>query len=167
MNDSDPFDEISKLLRSSRRNIVLSMLLNAETGRIKKPYISDLNHAWYIVGSILYKQQCAYTGALSAFKKSYRHWKGDVAAIRAIGNCYSDLGNPKMAKYYFEKARTVGGKKYKDIDIVTYNLGNAYFDMGKYRDAVKQYKKVGKRDKRLFKLACSNIKKAEKLAKKK
>ncbi len=158
---SDQFDEIHKLLKAGKGNTALAMLINKETGRINKAYRADLNHAWYLVGSIFYKQEKFYD-ALLAFKKSYRHWKEDIAAIRAIGTCYSELGNPKIAKYYFIKAKTIGGKKYKDIDILNYNLGNAYFDMGKYDLAISEYIKVRKSDKETYQLAQKNIEHAKK-----
>mgnify|MGYP000216966418 CR=1 FL=1 len=158
---SDQFDDIHKLLRAGKGNAVLSMLINKKTGRINKAYSVDLNHAWYIVGSVLYKQE-KFGDALLAFKKSYRHWKEDVDAIKAIGTCYSELENPKIAKYYYIKAKTIGGKRYKDIDALTYNLGNAYFDMEKYDLAISEYKKVRKSDKKTYQLAQKNIKHAKK-----
>ncbi len=158
---SDQFDEVHKLQRAGKSNAALSMLLNRKTGRIKKPYDADLNHAWYTVGDIFYKTK-KYDQAIHAFKKAFLNWSGDVEALWAIANCYSDLAKPWLTKHYLTKAIRHGGKR----DVLRYNLGNALFDMGKYRDAVKQYKKIGKKDRELFKLACSNMKKAEKLAKK-
>lgn len=94
---SDQFDEVQKMQRAGKGNAALSMLINKKTRRINKAYSADLNHAWYLVGSVFYKQE-EFGDALLAFRKSYRHWKEDVAAIRAIGNCYSELGNPKIAE---------------------------------------------------------------------
>ena len=157
----DAFDKVERVLKSSNYSDVLLILLSDKGGRIVPPYSSDLNHAWYLVGSVFYKQE-NYEEALLAFKKSYRHWKEDVAAIRAIGNCYSELENPKMAKYYFIKAKAIGGNKYKDLDILIYNLGNAYFDMGKYDLAIAEYKNVRKSDKKTFQFAQKNIERAKK-----
>ncbi len=154
------FNNIDKLLKSHKYSEVLLSLLNNQRRRIVSPYNSDLNHAWYLVGSAFYKQ-VEFDSALLAFKKSYNHWKEDVASIRAIGNCYSELGNPKMAKYYFIKAINIGGKTYKDLNILTYNLGNAYFDMQKYDLAISEYKKVKKFDSETYHLAQKNIEHAQ------
>ena len=147
--------------RAGKGNAVLSILINKKTGRINKAYSTDLNHAWYLVGVVFYKRE-EFGDALLAFKKSYRYWKEDVDAIRAIGTCYSELGNPKIAKYYFIKAKTIGGKEHKDIDILTYNLGNAHFDMEKYDLAISEYKKVRKSDKKTYQLAQKGIEQAKK-----
>ncbi len=156
---SDQFSEIHKLRRAGNNNAALSMLLNKKTGRIKRPYNSDLNHAWYTVGDIYYNCY-KYDNAIHAFKKAFRNWSGDIEALWAIANCYSDLGKPWLAKYYLEKAVGLNEK-----DELRYDLGNAFFDMGRYHDAITQYKKVGNKDKQLTKLVRSNLKKAEKLLK--
>ncbi len=160
----DPFVKVEKLIKSSKYCEVLLILLGDKKNRILSPYNSDLNHAWYLVGCVFYKQEKFYD-ALLAFKRSYRHWKKDVSVIRAIGNCYSELKNPKVAKYYFIKARTMGGGSYKGLDILNYNLGNAYFDMKKYGLAISEYKKVRKSDKKTYCLAKKNIDHAKKRSK--
>lgn len=152
----NPFDRITQLLKTSNCSEVLILLLNDSGNRIIPPYNSDLNHAWYLVGCAFYKQE-RYSNALKAFKNSYRHWTEDVDAIRAIGNCYSELRNPKTAKYYFIKAISIGGNYYKGADILTYNLGNTYFDMKKYLQAITEYKKVRKSDLKTYRLAQKNI----------
>lgn len=156
----DNFSKIEKILKSPKYIEVLNILLNLNRTRVVVPYNSDLNHAWYLAGIVYFKQK-NYIDALRAFKKSYHHYKNDIAAVRAIGNCYSELGNPKTAKYYFIKAINIGGDKYKDIDVLIYNLGNAYFDMKKYDLAISEYKKVNKNDEETFDLAQKNIKHAE------
>lgn len=157
-----PFDNIEKLLKSSNHSEVLLTLLNKKGDKIIQPYAIDLNHAWYLVGSAFFKQ-CEYNNALFAFKKSYRYWKDDIAAIRGIGNCYLELGSPQMAINYFSEAIKVGGKKYKDLNILIYNLGNAYFDMQKYDLAISEYKKVKKSDAETFQLAQKNIEHAHEI----
>lgn len=154
---SNVFDIVEDLSRKGASAQVLGLLLNNESHRVVAPYTEDLNHAYYLAGLAFHKQG-QVENALSAFKKSYRHWKEDVAALRALGNCYSELGNPKAAKYYFLKARHVGGEKYKGWNILTYNLGNAYFDLGKYDLAISEYKRVRKSDITSYELAQKNIK---------
>ncbi len=157
---SDKFDAVYKLKRAGKNKVALSLLVDQKTGRIKKPYNDDLNHAWYTVGDIYYKGK-EYYKAINAFKKAFMNWSDDVESLWAIANCYSEIGKSWLTKYYLEKAIQLSGEK----DGLRYNLGNALFDMGKYREAIKQYKKVRSKDKQLYKLACSNIKKAEKLVK--
>jgi len=153
------FKKIEKKLKSPKYSGILNDLLSLNGSRIISPFNSDLNHSWYLVGVVFFKKK-NYLNALSAFKKSYRHYKHDTAAIRAIGNCYIELGNPKTAKYYFMKAIKTGGRKYKDLNILIYNLGNAYFDLKKYDLAILEYKKVKKTDMETFDLAKKNIKHA-------
>lgn len=140
---------------------VINTLVNKNTKRISKPFSQDLNHAWYLVGLAYYKHE-NYNEALHAFMKANRNWKDDIAAIRAIGNCYSELGKPKSAKYYFIKARDMGGRKYKDLNILNYNIGNAYFDLGKYQLAIDEYKKVKKSDEITYDLTKKNIRACKK-----
>lgn len=154
----DQFDKLHKLQRAGKSEAVLSLLFDKSTGRIKKPYNTDLNHAWYIVGDLLYKKK-QYKKAIHAFKKALVSWSSDIEALWAIANCYSNLGKPGWARFYLSKAMQIDKKQ----DALKYNLANALFDMGKYDEALKHYKGVGKKDKQLFKLARSNIKKIEKL----
>jgi tetratricopeptide (TPR) repeat protein len=166
MGAKNPFLQVEKILKSSKYSEALVLLLGSKKSHVGKgarivpPYNSDLNHAWYLVGVVFYKQG-KFNDALLAFRRSYRHWNKDVAAIRAIGNCYSELRNPKTAKYYFIKAISIAGKGYKDIDILIYNLGNAYFDLKKYDLAIAEYKKVRKSDRVSYNLAQKNIKHAQ------
>ena len=166
MNTEKIFFPITKLLKSHKYDQVLSCILNSKSNRIVKPYNSNLNHAWYLVGQSYYKLSY-YSDALAAFRKSYRYWKEDIAAIRAIGNCLSELNKPKQAQYYFTKALKIGGEKYKAYDILLYNLGNTYFDLGDYRNAINYYRKVSKNDPESYMLANKNIKHAEKNSRKK
>lgn len=131
--------------------------LISPAGRIYKPYSSDLNHAWYIVGDELYllgnKKE-----AVLAFKNSLRHRKHDVEAMMAIANCYSDLGNPRMAQFYLARAIKIDS----DNDGLRYNLGNSLLDLGKYSEAISEYALV-KTGSGLSRLAKRNSKRAESL----
>lgn len=154
------FKNLQKLMKQGKTREVLGALLNVRANRIAAPYNKDLNHAWYLVGVAYYKEE-RYQEALLAFKNSYRHWEADVDALWAIGNCYSELGNAKMAKYYFIKAKNIGGTEYKGLNAIIYNLGNAYFDLGQYELAISEFKKVKALDGKSYKLAQRNIKHAK------
>ncbi len=159
---SDPFDEIHKLEKSGKNSLALTRLLNDETGRIKKPYSVDLNHAWYTAGDILYKMK-KYAEAIRAFKKALLYWREDIEALWAIANCYSELGKPWLAKHYLLKAVSLDGER----DEIRYNLGNAFFDMRKYREAIEQYQTIKQSNNQLFRTAHLNIERAEKEIRKK
>ncbi len=153
----DIFENVHTLLRERKLKRALNLMLNKNTNRIIAPYTEDINHAWFLIGDVYFKLG-RMDEALAAFKKAYRHWKEDIDAMMLIGNCYDELGNPKTAKYYYIKAiSTIGRKRHKRLDGLTYNLGNAYFDMGKYELAITQYKKVRKSNKEVYQLAQKTI----------
>ncbi len=154
------FEILQKMMQQGKTRKVLGALLNQHSNRIVKPYKEDLNHAWYLVGVAYYKEK-RYEEALLAFKNSYRHWRFDVDALRAIGNCYSELRNAKMAKYYFIKAKNLAGKEYEGINALIYNLGNSYFDLGQYRLAISEFKKVKASDAKSYEFAQKNMKLAQ------
>lgn len=157
----DIFSQIYKLKEEGKYRLALSKLVDNKTGRVKSPYTEDKNHAWYTIGDIFFKSR-KYYEAIRAFQKAHKYWTDDVEALWAIANCYSELGKPWLAKYYLIKAIAINGKK----DELRYNLGNALFDMEEYEDAVREYKKVGKNNKKLCMLAASNIEKAKRKIKK-
>jgi len=161
MKTEELFLPITDLIKTQEYEQVLSCLLNNSGNRIRTPYTADLNHSWYLVG-LSYFKLSNYPDALAAFRRSYRHWKEDVAAIRAIGNCLSELEDPKRARIYFKKALNIGGEEYKGYDILLYNLGNTYFDVGDFENAIKFYRKVSKNDHESYILAQKNINHAEK-----
>jgi len=161
MGKEGTFTEIYSLSRRGDYTEALDRMLNYETGRIRPPYSRDLNHAWYVVGDIYFKSQ-DNEQALRAFKSSLRNRQDDQEAMLAIANCYGELEKPRMAKYYLLKALKIKGRKHRNKLI--YNLGNAYFDMGDYSDAVSQYRRVTKSNPEIFSLAKKNIKQAEKHA---
>lgn len=146
------FDDLYKLSSKGRHREVLDILISP-SGRVRRPYSLDLNHAWYVAGDELYSLG-DIKRAMMAFKKALAHSRGDVAAMMAIANCYSDLGNPRMAAFYLLKALSVDNKN----NDLKYNLGNAYFDLGEYEKAIAEYSQV--ESGRIARLARKNARRA-------
>lgn len=79
--------------------------------------------------------------------------------MMAIGNCYSELGMPRWSVHYFQKALRLDPG---NADLI-YNLGNAFFDMGDYKSAIRVYKRACKRaDGALLRACATNIELAQK-----
>ncbi len=161
---SDPFRRVYLLLDHGKYNDALAILIDKESGRVKKPFTMDINHAWYTVGDIFYIEK-KYIEAINAFKKAFRNWPGDTESLMAIANCYSEIGRPAISQRYLLKALRLNKKINKNKAQLRYNLGNALFDQKKYLDAIKEYKKVGKENKQLYALALKNIAKTLELIK--
>lgn len=157
-----PFDKIYALTRKRRYANALNALLEREN-KINKRYASDKsdeNHSWYIVGEIFYKKR-KYKDALRAFRRAITAWSKDGEAMWAMGNCYSELGRPSIAERYFQKSLRHAKNNHRAT--IRYNLGNALFDQGRYGEAIKQYKKISRKEEKIYKLARKNIEKSLKL----
>lgn len=152
----DCFSAIHDLLREKKYMQVLSMLFNRQISNIESPYDSDLNHAWYIVGDIFFKQG-EYEQAVSSFKKALDDWPDDVDAMLALSNCYSELNMPKKSEEVLLKAKKISPMNMSII----YNLGNSFFDQKMYQQAINMYNIVESTDENLQSLATKNIKRAE------
>ena len=153
----DPaFTKIESMIDNQEFLSALDHILNYETGRIKSPFSKDLNHAWYLVGSIYF--MCDdFNQSLRALKCSLKHWEDDHQAMYGVACCYSELGKPKLAERYFRKALSLSPNRGKYI----YNLGNALFDQNEYELAIIEYLKVPKSDLETHLLAQKNILKAK------
>jgi Tfp pilus assembly protein PilF len=75
--------------------------------------------------------------ALRKFKDALALAPGDPDTLWAIGDCYSELGNPWKAERYFRWSR-VGALREKQGDL-RYNIGNALFDQRRFAGALVQY----------------------------
>ena len=149
---NDPFDKIHKLLKSGQNRAAMFLLLDKKLQRIKFPYSYDLNHAWFTVGSIFFNKK-KYIQAIKAYKKAFISNKFDTESLWAISNCYSELKKPKYSKYYLKKAIAIGGS----TNDLAYNLGNAYFDLKQYKEAINQYSKVKKSGSIVYQMAKKNL----------
>lgn len=149
---NDIFQEVHSLLRNHAYEDALNALLNDKTGQIKKPFSKDLNHAWYLVGDILYKQD-EIEDAIKAFEESYKNNAGDSEALWALSSCYFQLNNPERAEKHLRKALSIEPNSQN----LKYNLGNALFDQREYRDALALYEEIEKNDEELYSMAQKNI----------
>lgn len=147
----DCYEEIHRLLHSESYSTVLSMLCSKNGREINSPYDNDLNHGWYIVGDIYYKNE-NYELAVSAFKKAIQHREDDSEAYFALSNSYSELGMPDKAEHSLRKAIT-----FKRKNVYVYNLANSLFDQGKYLEAIKLYGDVSGDDDELYSMAQKNL----------
>lgn len=158
----DDFELVHELLKQNKYGNVLQLIFNAKLFLIKPPYSEDLNHSWFIVGDIFYKEE-KYEKAISSFKKSLEDWPEDVEAMLALSNCYSEINLPKKAEEILMKAKKIKPGN----SAITYNLANALFDQGEYIRAIDYYNKIRSNEDEIYDLAKKNIKTAkEKLQKK-
>jgi len=133
------FERVHALLRSGRRAAALRALFASSSWRLKEPFSQDPNHAWYCVGTALFDSG-KFDLASRAFKRSLRTRPDDFQALWALGDCYSELGRPKLAERYFAKAIRFGRKQ--SAPALTFNLANALYDQGKFREAIRKYRRV-------------------------
>lgn len=154
----DIFSKIYILQKKGNSRKAISELLEASTGRIKKPYRQDINHAWYLIGDIYYNDN-NFPKAIHAFKRALSSWPNDVDALWALANIHSERKKPWLAKHYLLKAIKIR----KDSEELRYNLANAFFDLAEYREAIKLYKTITSSNKDLFLKASKNIEIAERL----
>lgn len=134
MRKRDAFDYVHQLMRERKWSKALSELYDVNSGRIRKKYADDYNHAWYLIGDIYYKTR-HFAQAAKAFRIAIKRWPDDFQAMMAIANCYSEMRAPRWSAYYLKKAIHIQPHNAK----LLYNLGNAYFDLGKYDAAIKVY----------------------------
>ena len=153
-NSETAFQRAHSLLRKKQWKRVVELVCDKRRTRLRLPFNSDANHAWYIVGDALYKSK-KISAAAAAFRRAIRAYPQDAQAFWALGNCCSELGKPTLAERYFRKGLKFASAA--DRPKLTFNLGNALFDQQKYGAAKKEYKKIGKKDTRLRKLAQNNI----------
>ncbi|WP_428623519.1 tetratricopeptide repeat protein [Sedimenticola sp.] len=151
-SEKDEFSEVHEKIGNREYDMALNLLCHNKTGKIRKPFDRDPNHAWYLVGDIFFKMG-DYERAIEAFLEAFRCRDDDVEALWAIANCYSELHKPKNAEEYLRIAIKLDPSKQQLI----YNLGNALFDQGQYEEALSWYEKVICVDDELYTLAKNNI----------
>ena len=130
------FLDVHRALQAQDSSKVIRMLTGGGN-RICSPYSSDINHAWYLIGDANFREG-RYLDAKVAFRRALSHWREDADAMMAIANCYTELGQPRYAIRYLEKAL-----KFRPGDAsLLFNLGNAFFDAGHFQQAVSTYKRA-------------------------
>lgn len=150
------FDEVNSMLLNGEERKVRGMLVDPDTGRIKREYAWDRNHAWYCVGDADFKMG-KYKDAIKSFRKAYGYDSDDVQCLLAIGNCFDAIKEPKKAENILKKALDIGLKG-KVRSAVIFNLGNALFDQERFDEAIAYYLDVKNRRDEIGKKARKNIK---------
>lgn len=74
------------------------------------------------------------------FLKALEIAPGDVDTRWALGSCLSELGRPYQAERYFRLARTRAA--FAARGDLLYNIANALFDQGRFRAAIRLYRRV-------------------------
>jgi tetratricopeptide (TPR) repeat protein len=150
---SDVFDGVHHALRARKNALAVKMLLD-DTGRIRAQFGTDINHAWYLVGEANFARK-RFKEAKYAYRKALLHWPNDVDALMAIANCCSELRQHRYAIRYLKLALEMNPKS----AALLFNLGNAQFDIGDFRGALKSYRKAERfagSDRTLAKMVAKN-----------
>lgn len=130
------FSMLHRLLREADFRHALSCLIDRGSGRIRPPFTCDLNHAWYVHGLIRFRRR-RYQEALYSFDKAYKYARSDWQALMAAANCYDQLGRPRLTE---QRLRKAVGLQPKSAEL-RYNLANALLDLGRYSEAIGEYRK--------------------------
>ncbi|WPD24576.1 MAG: tetratricopeptide repeat protein [Candidatus Electrothrix scaldis] len=152
----DCYRAVHRLLRKCEYDKVLKLIYDRENHSLNEPYSDDSNHGWYIVGDICFKKS-DYKLAIKAFKNALTQRKDDSEALMALANCYAEIGKPQKAERYLRESIRI-----KPLKAYVYNLANALFDQGKFRDAIEMYEAILYQNKQLDDLARKNLKLAKK-----
>lgn len=107
---------------------------------LKKYYLHDENHSWYILGDVFFKMK-NYLFAARCFRNALKAWPEDVDALMAVGNCYSELGEYRLSEKFLRKALKLN----PDNLSVKFNLANAFFDQGEFDLALQECVSIVKR----------------------
>ena len=151
----DPFEQIYRLMRSGEFDAALAKLLDASGQRLVAPFDEDSNHGWYVLGDVYYRKG-DYQAAAQAFDKAIADRPDDHQALMALANCYAELGAPILSEKFLRIAM-----KYSDAADLLYNLGNALFDQGRYKEAMTSYRAIAPEAGEVFDLAQKNLRAAE------
>lgn len=143
---------IYELANSGKIAEGLEKIVDPATGRLRGVFRQDGNHSWYVVGNYYWKLGL-FENAIRAFRRSLRAWEGDIQAMWALGNCYTEAKKPKRAEHFFRRALEL--EKFNPS--IRFNLGNALFDQGRFDDAIVEYEAVAKTSKDLSEVALKNI----------
>jgi tetratricopeptide (TPR) repeat protein len=124
-------------IHQSSCTTAINRLLLRSSWRLKPIARECGNHSWYVVG-VCFSNAGKHRSALRAFRNAARSWPEDGQAHAAIGNCYSELGRPKLAERHFRRSLMLDSKNKS----VKYNLANALFDQMEFEAAIPIYRSV-------------------------
>jgi tetratricopeptide (TPR) repeat protein len=99
----------------------------------------DAHLACYAEADSLF-QRGVVRPALKSFRNALLLAPGDVDTLWAIGDCYSELGKPRLAEVFYRKARA--GAVWRQRGDLLYNMANALLDQGRPAAALRFYQLV-------------------------
>ena len=137
----DLFRDVHVLLAQRKFARALDLVLSAKKNRIRSPYNSDANHAWYLVGEA-HIGRGDNSAALTAFKRSRKADPTDWYASWAVADCYLELGKLKLAERHYRLALQSADRKH--ISALRYDLANTLFDQGMYSLAIPLYQQASR-----------------------
>jgi tetratricopeptide (TPR) repeat protein len=159
----ESFDFINTLLKNGNFGQVRKRLVDPLTGRLRRSYAWDANHAWYCVGNAEFNLE-NYKDAAAAYRRAYKADPNDVQSLWAIGNCYDAMKRPKLAERVFRKALQVDGIEEKDRAALSVNLGTALLDQKRFLEAAAAYFPIRGRRDQTGRTARLNFKRASAMA---
>jgi len=151
---------IHQWMKQGRLSSVLKAMVDHEE-RLRPEFRFDANHAYYVLGDVYFRKR-EFRKAKEAFQRSLKSWPHDVEAMHALGNCYDALGRPKMAERVLRRAIAViksgetGVSNQVKWDVMV-NLGNALLDQGKHDEAVSIFRRIGRLDNDVGRIARENL----------
>lgn len=149
------FSDIHKMMKANQFKKTVNRLVDSSTGKLNNVFKADSNHAWYCVGLAKYYQR-EFRQAIEALRRALRNDPEDFMAMRVIGDCYDELGQPKFAERYYRKALTLSPRgAYKAA--LQYNLGNSLFDQKRFVEAISLYKMLNNRRDEIGRKAQTNL----------
>jgi tetratricopeptide (TPR) repeat protein len=157
------FDSINTLLKTGNAGKVRSRLIDPKTGRLKRSYAWNANHAWYCVGNADFSRE-NYEKATAAYRKSCNADPQGAQSLWALGNCYDAMKRPKLAERFFRKALQLDGVKNKDKAALWVNLGNSLFDQKRFQEAAAAYFPALERRDQIGRKARLNFQRATQMA---
>jgi len=157
------FDAINTLLKTGKTEQVRRLLVDARTGRLRRAYAWDANHAWYCVGNAEFDLE-NFREAAAAYRRACKADPQDAQSLLALGNCYDAMRRPKLAERVLRKALQLEGVRSKDKAALFVNLGNALFDQKRFLEAAAAYFPVRERRDQIGRKARLNFKMASEMA---
>ncbi len=152
MATEDAFGRINELVRRDMLVEALREIYDRQTGELKSPFLSDANHAWYVVGDIAFRLG-DFESAIRAFTASVAAREDDIEALWALGNSYSEAGRADEAERILRRASTLDPQN----EVLLYNLANALFDQEKYREAIDLYSSISQQNREVYEMAQKNL----------
>lgn len=146
---------IYELIRVGEYDLVVDRIVDINSGRLKKPFLQDANHAWYCVGDACFKAG-RFLEAVVAFRRALKADPEDVMCFIALGNSYDAMGRPKLAERMLRRALVMRLDQ-NDRASILLNLGNALYDQNRYKDAIEEYEIIMDRKDQIGERARKNI----------